>query len=60
MEQTHRGDGGMTATPRTVNLWNAGTFRGEQPGRLQAVLLPAALVKVTIILPTTTRRADMT
>ena len=42
---------GMTATPRTVNLWNAGTFRGEQPSQLQAVLLPAALVKVTIILP---------
>jgi hypothetical protein len=41
----------VTATPRTVNLWNAGTFRGEQPSQLQAVLLPAALVKVTIILP---------
>lgn len=41
----------VTATPRTLNLWNAGTFRGEQPSQLQAVLLPAALVKVTIILP---------
>ncbi|MBN9617588.1 MAG: hypothetical protein J0G35_18645 [Acidobacteriales bacterium] len=41
----------MTAIPRTVDLWNAGTFRGEQPGQLQAVLLPAALVKITIILP---------
>jgi hypothetical protein len=39
------------AIPQTVDLWNAGTFRGNQPGQLQAVSLPAALVKVTIILP---------
>jgi hypothetical protein len=50
----------MTATPRTVNLWNAGTFRGEQPGRLQAVLLPAALAKITIILPHYNEAGDMT
>jgi len=42
---------GVTATPRTVDLWNAGTFRGDHPGQLQTVSLPAALVKVTIILP---------
>jgi hypothetical protein len=42
---------GVTAIPRTVDLWNAGTFRGEQPGQLQAVVLPASLVKITIILP---------
>ena len=40
-----------TAVPQTVDLWNAGTFRGDQPGQLQSVSLPAALVKVTIILP---------
>lgn len=34
-----------------VNLWDAGTIRGEQPGQLQSVSLPAALVRVTIILP---------
>jgi hypothetical protein len=39
------------AVPESVDLWNAGTFRGEQPSPLQAVSLPAALVKVTIILP---------
>lgn len=39
------------AVPESVDLWNAGTFRGDQPGPLQAVSLPAALVKVTIILP---------
>ena len=37
--------------PQTVNLWDAGAFRGDQPGQLQAVSLPAALVKVTVILP---------
>jgi hypothetical protein len=42
---------GLAALPESVDLWNAGTFRGDQPGPLQAVSLPAALVKVTIILP---------
>ena len=37
--------------PQTVDLWNAGTYRGEQPGQLQSVLLPAARVQLTIILP---------
>ena len=36
---------------QTVNLWDAGTIRGEQPGQLESVSLPDALVKVTIILP---------
>ena len=40
-----------TAVAQTVNLWDAGTFRGEQPGQLESVSLPAALVRVTIILP---------
>lgn len=35
----------------TVDLSNAGTFRGDQAAPLQAVSLPAAFVKVTIILP---------
>ena len=35
----------------TVNLWDAGAFRGEQPGQLQSVSLPAARVRLTIILP---------
>jgi hypothetical protein len=37
--------------PQTVNLWDAGAFRGDQPGQLQSVSLPAALVNVTVILP---------
>jgi hypothetical protein len=41
----------MAAVSQTVDLSNAGAFRGDQPAPLQAVLLPAALVKVTIILP---------
>ncbi len=35
----------------TVNLWNAGAFRGQQPGQLQSVTLPVARVRLTIILP---------
>ena len=34
-----------------MNLLNAGTFRGDQPRPLQSVTLPAAFVKVTVILP---------
>ena len=36
---------------QTVNLWDAGTVRGEQPGQLQSVELPAKRVHLTIILP---------
>lgn len=35
----------------TVNLWDAGAFRGQQLGPLHSVSLPAALVRVRIILP---------
>lgn len=41
----------MAAVSVTVNLWDTGTLRGEQPGPLQSVSLPAALVRVKIILP---------
>jgi hypothetical protein len=37
--------------PELVDLWNAATYRGLQPGQLQSVLLPAARVHLTIILP---------
>jgi len=37
--------------PQTVDLWNAGTYRGEQPGELQSVVLPAVRVQLTITLP---------
>ena len=36
---------------KTVDLWNAGTDRGERPGQLQSVELPAAVVRLTVILP---------
>ena len=36
---------------RTVDLWSTGTYRGVQPGQLKSVVLPAALVRLTIILP---------
>lgn len=41
----------LAVATETVDLWNAGTYRGTQPGSLQSVSLPAALVKLTIILP---------
>ena len=41
----------VAAVQETVDLWNAGTLRSDQPSPLQSVSLPAALVKVTIILP---------
>jgi len=41
----------LAVATETVNLWNAGTYRGPQPGSLQSVSLPAALVKLTIVLP---------
>jgi hypothetical protein len=41
----------MAIVSKTVNLWDVGTFRGEQPDQLQAVTLPAAWVRLKIILP---------
>lgn len=41
----------VAAISESVDLSNAGTFRGDQLAQLQAVSLPAALVKVTIVLP---------
>ena len=36
---------------QTVNLFDAGVVRGEEPRQLQSVSLPAALIKLTIVLP---------
>jgi len=36
---------------KVVDLSNTGTYRGEQPGQLESVVLPAAPVVLTIILP---------
>jgi len=41
----------MAVISETVNLWDAGTLRGQQPSPLQSVSLPASLVRVKIILP---------
>jgi hypothetical protein len=41
----------LAVVSETVNLWDTGTIRGNQPGSLQSVSLPAALVRLTIILP---------
>ena len=40
-----------SAAPVTVNLFHYGTFRGNEPNRLEAVSLPGALVKIEVILP---------
>jgi hypothetical protein len=36
---------------KTLDLFNAGSYRGDQPTPLQSVSLPSALVKVTVVLP---------
>jgi hypothetical protein len=48
-KQTLEGD--TTVASETVNLWDAGTLRGQQPAPLQSVSLPAKLVRLKIILP---------
>ena len=41
----------LAVASQTVNLWDAGTIRGNEPSSLQSVSLPATLVRLTIILP---------
>ena len=36
---------------QTVNIFDTGVVRGEQPQQLQSVSLPAAQIKLTIVLP---------
>jgi hypothetical protein len=43
--------GNIATVSETVNLWDAGTFRGAQPGPLRSVTLPASPMRLTIILP---------
>ena len=55
----------MAAIPETIDLSNAGTLRGlpsnsAEPSPLQSVSLPAALVKVKIILPRYSRLGQYT
>ena len=45
------GPANLAVVSQTVNLWDVGAIRGEQPGQLQSVSLPAGLVRVKIILP---------
>lgn len=51
--EQHRQQTVAIAAPvsKVVDLSNSGTYRGEQPGQLQSVILPAAPVVLTIILP---------
>lgn len=42
---------GTAIVAQSVNLYDAGVVRGEQAGQLQSVSLPAALIKLTVILP---------
>ena len=55
----------MAAIPETIDLSNAGTLRGlpsnsTEPSPLQSVSLPAALVRVKIILPRFSRPGQYT
>ena len=42
---------GTAIIAQSVNLDDAGVVRGEQAGQLQSVSLPAALIKLTVVLP---------
>jgi len=41
----------VAIVPETVNLWDAGTIRSSEPGSLQSVSLPVAVIRITIVLP---------
>ena len=41
----------MGMVSETVDLWDAGTMRGQQPSPLQSVSLPANFVRIKIVLP---------
>ncbi|MGB6688636.1 MAG: hypothetical protein WBE76_12420 [Terracidiphilus sp.] len=41
----------VAVVSRTLDLSNAGSYRGDQPSPLQSVSLPTAVVKVTVVLP---------
>jgi hypothetical protein len=41
----------VAAVSKTLDLLNAGSYRGDQPAPLQSVSLPSAVVKVTVVLP---------
>jgi hypothetical protein len=41
----------VAVVSKTLDLSNAGAYRGDQPAPLQSVFLPTALVKVTVVLP---------
>src|ERR1019366_730057 len=47
----HLPSANLAVSSEAVSLWDAGTIRGNQPGSLQSVFLPAAVVRVTITLP---------
>jgi hypothetical protein len=49
--QKRAAEGNMAVVSETVNLWDAGTLRGQQLSPLQSVSLPASLVRVKIVLP---------
>jgi hypothetical protein len=41
----------VAVVSKTLDLSNAGSYRGDRPTPLQSVSLPTALVKVTVVLP---------
>jgi hypothetical protein len=43
--------GNGPAISQTINLWDANTTRGQQPGSFQSVSIPASIVRLTVILP---------
>ena len=50
-QRRHENASSNVAVSKTVDLWNAGTYRGQQPAARKSVVLPAGKVRLTIILP---------
>jgi len=48
---TDQATSNVAVVSQTVDLFNSGAYRGEQPSELQSVSLPAAMVRATVILP---------
>jgi hypothetical protein len=50
-QRRHENASSNVAVSKTVDLWSAGIYRGQQPTAQRSVVLPAKKVRLTIILP---------
>lgn len=50
-QHRHENASSNVAVSKTVDLWTAGAYRGQQPAARKTLVLPARKVRLTIILP---------